>query len=150
VTSAARIQVAGVVQGVGFRPFVYNLARERGLCGWVNNTAEGVTIVVEGDADTVTGFAEEVRRLAPPMSVIETISSHRVEPEGFSGFEIRESEAKGDLTLVAAAYNAGAGSVQRFGGVPPYSETQAYVEKVQALYARYRAAMGRPTRAGSS
>jgi hydrogenase maturation protein HypF len=101
VTSAARIQVAGVVQGVGFRPFVYNLARERGLCGWVNNTAEGVTIVVEGDADTVTGFAEEVRRLAPPMSVIETISSHRVEPEGFSGFEIRESEAKGDLTLVS-------------------------------------------------
>jgi hypothetical protein len=56
---------------------------------------------------------------------------------------------KGDLTLVAAAYNAGAGSVQRFGGVPPYSETQAYVEKVQALYARYRAALGRSPRAGS-
>lgn len=51
---------------------------------------------------------------------------------------------KGDLTLVAAAYNAGVGSVARFGGVPPYSETQAYVEKVQALYARYRAALGRP------
>jgi soluble lytic murein transglycosylase-like protein len=56
---------------------------------------------------------------------------------------------KGDLTLVAAAYNAGAGSVQRFGGVPPYSETQAYVEKVQVLYARYRAALGRSPRAGS-
>ena len=56
---------------------------------------------------------------------------------------------KGDLTLVAAAYNAGAGSVQRFGGVPPYSETQAYVAKVQALYARYRAALGRSPRAGS-
>jgi hypothetical protein len=49
----------------------------------------------------------------------------------------------GDLTLVAAAYNAGVGSVARFGGVPPYSETQAYVEKVQALYARYREALGR-------
>lgn len=49
----------------------------------------------------------------------------------------------GDLRLVAAAYNAGTGAVQRFGGVPPYSETQAYVEKVQMLYARYRAAMGR-------
>lgn len=57
---------------------------------------------------------------------------------------------KGDLTLVAAAYNAGAGSVQRFGGVPPYSETQAYVEKVQALYVRYRAAMGRTAHRGSS
>ncbi|HEX2596523.1 MAG TPA: lytic transglycosylase domain-containing protein [Luteimonas sp.] len=55
---------------------------------------------------------------------------------------------KGDLTLVAAAYNAGAGAVTRFGGVPPYSETQAYVEKVQALYARYRTALGRP-RSGS-
>ena len=52
---------------------------------------------------------------------------------------------KGDLTLVAAAYNAGAGAVTRFGGVPPYSETQAYVEKVQTLYARYRAALGKPT-----
>ena len=51
---------------------------------------------------------------------------------------------KGDLTLVAAAYNSGVGSVQRYGGVPPYSETQAYVEKVQALYARYRAALGKP------
>jgi hypothetical protein len=57
---------------------------------------------------------------------------------------------KGDLTLVAAAYNAGEGSVQRFGGVPPYSETQAYVEKVQALYERYRAALGRSRRVGSS
>ena len=55
---------------------------------------------------------------------------------------------KGDLTLVAAAYNAGAGAVTRFGGVPPYSETQAYVEKVQVLYARYRTALGR-SRAGS-
>jgi soluble lytic murein transglycosylase-like protein len=48
----------------------------------------------------------------------------------------------GDHALVAAAYNAGAGAVQRFGGVPPYSETQAYVEKVQVLYARYRVALG--------
>ena len=54
------------------------------------------------------------------------------------------SRYKGDLTLVAAAYNAGVGSVQRFGGVPPYSETQAYVEKVQTLYARYRVALDKP------
>ncbi|GAB2508477.1 lytic transglycosylase domain-containing protein [Lysobacter humi (ex Lee et al. 2017)] len=50
---------------------------------------------------------------------------------------------RGDLVLVAAAYNAGAGVVARYGGVPPYRETRAYIEKVQALYARYRAALGK-------
>lgn len=50
---------------------------------------------------------------------------------------------KGDLTLVAAAYNAGIGAVTRYGGVPPYAETQAYVEKVGALYQRYSHAMGK-------
>lgn len=49
---------------------------------------------------------------------------------------------KGDFVLAAAAYNAGIGTVARFGGVPPYAETQQYVAKVQALHARYRAAMG--------
>ncbi|NCT68155.1 MAG: lytic transglycosylase domain-containing protein [Rhodanobacteraceae bacterium] len=52
----------------------------------------------------------------------------------------------GDLALVAAAYNAGTGAVAQYGGVPPYAETQQYVAKVQALYARYRAALGEPPR----
>jgi hypothetical protein len=49
---------------------------------------------------------------------------------------------RGDLRLVAAAYNAGAGVVSRYGGVPPYRETQQYIAKVEALYARYRSALG--------
>ena len=49
---------------------------------------------------------------------------------------------KGDFTLAAAAYNAGIGAVAKFGGVPPYAETLAYVEKVRALHERYRSAMG--------
>jgi soluble lytic murein transglycosylase-like protein len=53
---------------------------------------------------------------------------------------------KGDLVLVAAAYNAGIGAVERYGGVPPYAETEAYVEKVQALVERYRSALRKPSR----
>jgi hydrogenase maturation protein HypF len=101
VRAAARVEVSGVVQGVGFRPFVYSLARERGLTGWVNNTAEGVTIVIEGDPQFVDGFADEVWRLAPPMAVVESVVSHSIEPTGFETFDIRESEARGDLTLVS-------------------------------------------------
>jgi hypothetical protein len=55
-----------------------------------------------------------------------------------------EARYEGDLTLAAAAYNAGVGAVTQYGGVPPYVETQEYVAKVQALYARYRDAMGLP------
>ncbi|MCC8362817.1 lytic transglycosylase domain-containing protein [Lysobacter sp. A6] len=54
---------------------------------------------------------------------------------------------KGDLVLVAAAYNAGTGAVDRYGGVPPYAETEDYVDKVQTLYASYRAAL-QPKRSG--
>ena len=51
---------------------------------------------------------------------------------------------EGDLTLTAAAYNAGVGAVKRYGGVPPYAETQAYVAKVVALHQRYRQALSAP------
>ena len=55
---------------------------------------------------------------------------------------------KGDLVLVAAAYNAGTGAVERYNGVPPYAETEDYVDKVQALYARYRKALDKPSGKG--
>jgi soluble lytic murein transglycosylase-like protein len=60
----------------------------------------------------------------------------------YSSAQCIEAAARHILTLVAAAYNAGPGSVERFGGVPPYAETEAYVDKVQALYTRYRTALG--------
>ncbi len=87
----ARIHVTGIVQGVGFRPHVYNLAVAGGLSGFVLNTSKGVTIEVEGSgAET---FAERLQQDHPPLSIIKTIETELLEPAGYSGFEIRLSEA---------------------------------------------------------
>ena len=67
------LHVTGVVQGVGFRPFVYNLARSMGLAGWVLNSSEGVFIHVEGEPAAVEGFFIRLEREAPPMAVIESV-----------------------------------------------------------------------------
>ncbi|HEY5540990.1 MAG TPA: Sua5/YciO/YrdC/YwlC family protein, partial [Coriobacteriia bacterium] len=99
---ALSLHVTGIVQGVGFRPFVYNLAVERGLTGWVLNASDGVYAVVEGNEAAVEAFAAEIRDLAPPMAVVERVIAEEVEPEGFPSFEIRESRAEeGAMTLVS-------------------------------------------------
>ncbi len=71
-----------------------------------------------------------------PFSAKESIMA------GARHLKVLATRYEGDLNLVAAAYNAGIGAVTQYGGVPPYAETQEYVAKVQALYARYRASMG--------
>ncbi|MDP2183617.1 MAG: carbamoyltransferase HypF [Actinomycetota bacterium] len=99
---ALSFHITGIVQGVGFRPFVYNLAVGLDLAGWVLNSSEGVFCVVEGTEQAVGTFAEQLRSQAPPMSVIESIVAEEVEAEGFAGFEIRESQAvEGAMTLIS-------------------------------------------------
>ncbi|HSK47260.1 MAG TPA: carbamoyltransferase HypF [Coriobacteriia bacterium] len=101
-TKALQLHVTGIVQGVGFRPFVYNLAVEQGLAGWVLNASDGVHCVVEGTAEKIDAFPRLLRERAPAMSVIERVFVEEVEPEGFAGFEIRESHAEeGAMTLVS-------------------------------------------------
>ena len=75
--TAVRISVRGVVQGVGFRPFVYSLAARRGVRGWVRNTSAGVEVLAEGAPADVAGFAEALPLEAPPRSHI-------------AGYEVRE------------------------------------------------------------
>ena len=99
---AVALHITGVVQGVGFRPFVYGLAIRLGLDGWVLNSSEGVFCLVQGDATAVTEFPSLIRTHAPAMAVIESVIVQDVEPEPLSGFTIREStEVDGAMTLVS-------------------------------------------------
>lgn len=92
-TSARRIHVSGVVQGVGFRPFIYTLASRYGLCGWVRNTSAGVEIEVEGVGEALEAFVAAIRAEAPPLSRIETVTVQEIPANGYTHFEIQHSQA---------------------------------------------------------
>jgi hydrogenase maturation protein HypF len=95
VEQAARLQVRGVVQGVGFRPFVYRLARECALKGWVRNTSWGVEIEVVGDEALLARFESALARQAPPLARIEAVASERIAAtRAYSRFEILDSQAQ--------------------------------------------------------
>jgi hydrogenase maturation protein HypF len=97
-----QIRVRGIVQGVGFRPFVYNLARSLSLSGYVLNSTAGVTIELEGDAASIEHFERELREKPPPLAQIEDITSENLEPIGYEGFVIRESvDEPGELVPVS-------------------------------------------------
>ncbi|HEX3557172.1 MAG TPA: carbamoyltransferase HypF [Thermoanaerobaculia bacterium] len=93
MTAARRLRVHGVVQGVGFRPFVYRLARSHGLRGWVSNAGEGVLVHVEGEAPAVDRFVQDLQAQPPPASRIADVEIDAAESQGFAGFEIRDSAA---------------------------------------------------------
>jgi hydrogenase maturation protein HypF len=86
-----RVRVTGTVQGVGFRPYVYRLAGELSLGGFVLNDAQGVLIEVEGSAPVVDRFLERLPSEAPPLAVLERVSVEERAPSGDIGFAIRES-----------------------------------------------------------
>ncbi len=86
------LRIQGVVQGVGFRPFVYNLARRFNLRGFVLNDSLGVIIEVEGKKHTVELFLKKLKKEAPPSSSIERIEKRRIPLKKDSGFKIEESK----------------------------------------------------------
>jgi hydrogenase maturation protein HypF len=91
---SASISVRGIVQGVGFRPFVYGLAVKHNLKGWVYNTSEDVRIEIEGAADAIKQFERELKGKAPPLAYIENIDVKYHPPRGYKNFEIRQSQAQ--------------------------------------------------------
>jgi hydrogenase maturation protein HypF len=89
--SCAEIRVTGVVQGVGFRPFIYNLAQSFGLTGYVLNDDEGVLISAEGPDGSLETFIQRIWDEAPPIAEIEVITPVYSEPKGYTDFNIKES-----------------------------------------------------------
>lgn len=92
----AEISITGVVQGIGFRPFIYNLAQSRSIRGWVLNNVKGVWIDAEGEDGNLERFVQDIPRLAPPLSRIESLDVKYLEPRGYTSFEIRKSEEAED------------------------------------------------------
>ena len=99
-----RIQVRGIVQGVGFRPFVYSLARRHSLKGLVFNDAAGVLIDVEGDGDVIGQFIDEIRTGAPPLALVEAIErGEDLSPAHYEDFLIAESTHEGERFVPVSA-----------------------------------------------
>lgn len=90
------IHISGVVQGVGFRPFVYTLAQRMGITGWVRNTSAGVEIRADGPADTLAAFVDALRTQAPPLARIDTLTAVACPPDGFTAFDVLHSAALPD------------------------------------------------------
>src|SRR5512147_804458 len=93
VISAKRIDITGIVQGVGFRPFVYGLATRYDLHGWVCNTSAGVDIEVDGPSEALDRFVAALTAEAPPLAHIDAIEVSEIASDGFTSFEIRHSES---------------------------------------------------------
>ena len=97
-----RFTVHGLVQGVGFRPFVYTSAAELALAGSVANTAGGVLAEVEGDPDAVREFGARLRTHAPPLAVVSTVDEQDVPVRGGTGFTIDASYTDGPVRTFAS------------------------------------------------
>ena len=97
-----RLKITGIVQGVGFRPFVYSLATRHALTGFVLNNSSGVTIEIEGPPAELETFARELKTNPPPLAVIETFAVEPLSPSGSQCFEIHLSEAvSGESTPIS-------------------------------------------------
>jgi hydrogenase maturation protein HypF len=97
-----RLVVTGVVQGVGFRPFIHRLAHSLDLNGWVLNSTEGVVIEVEGKPDHLDRFVQTIPAEAPPRARVERVDRTELPPIGYSSFAIEESrESDGQFVLIS-------------------------------------------------
>jgi len=98
-----RVRVEGVVQGVGFRPFVHRLAREHELAGWVRNDARGALLEVEGEDAALEYFLAALTGRAPPLARIERVRMQQLRASGERGFRILHSSEQGAAAALVSA-----------------------------------------------
>jgi hydrogenase maturation protein HypF len=91
-----RVHVTGIVQGVGFRPYVYNLANQNGLKGWVCNTSAGVDIELNGEQNEIDIFLQTLKSAPPPLARIDSIEVHEIPGKAYPNFQIIQSQAISD------------------------------------------------------
>jgi len=101
-----RLTVRGLVQGVGFRPFVYGAAHRHSLTGFVTHPPAGVVIEVEGAAESLSAFADDLARRSPPLAVIQGIEQEELAPIGATDFVIRPSAEPGPMATWIAPDSA--------------------------------------------
>lgn len=94
------ISLHGAVQGVGFRPFVYRLAAEKKLSGWVLNSSQGVFIEIEGEPEQLREFILLLEVEKPPRAYIQGMEISHLDPVGYTRFEIRESRSSGEKSTL--------------------------------------------------
>jgi len=88
------LQIDGIVQGVGFRPFIHRLAEKHALNGWIRNSSSGVELELEGEEGNIAAFIADVRDCAPPLAHVDRVTAHRLDGlRGYSSFEIVRSRA---------------------------------------------------------
>ena len=100
-----RVSISGVVQGVGFRPFVWRRASGLGLVGWVENDSHGVTAEVQGPADRVAAFLDDFAAAAPPLAVVTGVTVADVPVDGNAPprFMLLTSQSLGGTTTALPA-----------------------------------------------
>jgi len=100
--ATVRIEIKGIVQGVGFRPFIYNLARKCHLSGYVLNDTNGVEIEVEGKKPDLDRFLLQIKNVPPPQSRIERIKVEKIPFKSYQNFVIKDSKKKDTKTVLVS------------------------------------------------
>lgn len=98
---AVKVIINGIVQGVGFRPFIYRLAKKHGIAGWVLNSSQGVEILAQGQSSGIDAFLADIPRELPPQAAIDQLSVAEAVPGDHSGFIIRESLGGEGITRIS-------------------------------------------------